>query len=217
MLEWLDQTPSTNAALAARAHTLPHGYALAARRQTSGRGRLGRTWAEGEGNLFLSVLLKGVPAAELPLVTLGAGVVVAREAGDRFALKWPNDVLDREGRKLAGILCEAAWEQGRLAHVIVGIGVNVRSAPDGVPATSLADHGIHTDASTLAESLRTALVELDRATVLREWSERSCTLHRDVEVGGIRGRAVGLAPDGALLIDTGTSVERVITGDVGFL
>ncbi|MEZ4319195.1 MAG: biotin--[acetyl-CoA-carboxylase] ligase [Myxococcota bacterium] len=217
MLHWVDETSSTNADLAARARDLPHGSGLAARRQTAGRGRLGRTWAEASGNLYLSVLLKDVVAAELPLVTLGAGVVVVDAVGEGFQLKWPNDVLDRAGRKLAGVLCEASWEQGRLAHVVVGIGVNVVAAPEGVPATCLADHGVHTDADTLAERIRAGLVGLDRPSVLRAWSERSCTLGRDVQVEGVRGRAVGLGPDGALLVDTGTGVERVITGDVGFL
>jgi BirA family biotin operon repressor/biotin-[acetyl-CoA-carboxylase] ligase len=39
-------------------------------------------------------------------------------------LKWPNDVQDRQGRKLAGQLVE-----GRGGYWILGAGINIRSGP----------------------------------------------------------------------------------------
>jgi BirA family biotin operon repressor/biotin-[acetyl-CoA-carboxylase] ligase len=223
---WLDETESTNTALMARAGELPHGTGLAARRQTAGRGRLGRAWAGAEGNLALSVLLKGIAADALPAYTLGAGVVLLEaldELGVRpnpFALKWPNDVLDGERRKLAGILCEASWVDGSPEHLVVGIGVNVAEAPrgDGVVATCLADHGVSVGVADLADRIRSGLVALDPGRVHAAWSSRSCTLGRQIRIGGVTGRAVGLASDGALQVEQADgAVARVLTGDVHWI
>jgi len=178
---------------------------------------MGRSWHAIPGNLYLSVLLRGIGRSALPWTTLGAGVVVAEAAGPEFALKWPNDVLDSRGDKLAGVLCEASWADGELAWVVVGIGLNLTHAPDGVGATCLGAHGIEVGLEEIAEQIRAALVGLDWATVRRRWIERSCTLGRTVRVGEIEGIAVDIAEDGALLVDTGAAVERVITGDVGFV
>ena len=64
----------------------------------------------------------------------------------RLALKWPNDVLV-DGAKVAGILLEAVDAAGGGSDVVIGIGVNVRHAPEGMPypATSLADCGADVD------------------------------------------------------------------------
>ena len=47
-----------------------------------------------------------------------------RRAGDRLALKWPNDVLF-DGAKVAGILLEAASGPRGRSSLVIGIGVNV--------------------------------------------------------------------------------------------
>ncbi len=223
---WVDETPSTNLALSERARELPHGAGLAARQQTAGRGRLGRSWAPATGNLYLSVLLKGIAAGDLPWYTLGAGVVLleALDAlgtpSDTFALKWPNDVLDRERRKLAGVLCEASWADGRPEHLVVGIGVNVAHAPDvqGTIATCLADHAVSVGLESLATCIRDGLVGLDPGSIRGRWTARSCTLGRWVRVGEVEGEAFALDDDGALLVRRrdGTTT-RVITGDVHWI
>ena len=220
---WLDESPSTNQTLMARANDLPHGAGLAARRQTAGRGRLGRSWVPAPGNLYLSVLLKQVPAAALPWFTLGAGVVLVQVLDDigvepgTFGLKWPNDVLDPQGRKLAGVLCEASWLDGRPEHLVVGLGVNVAHAPDleGARATCLAHHQVTVDLDDLAVRIRDGLVALEVGAVPERWAERSFTLGRTVRVGEVEGRAVALAADGALLVEGADGTQTpVITGDV---
>ncbi|MCA9570448.1 MAG: biotin--[acetyl-CoA-carboxylase] ligase, partial [Myxococcales bacterium] len=174
---WVEEVGSTNTEAAEQARLgVPHGWAVAARRQRTGRGRLGRTWEEAPGNLFLSVVLRPTLAPDaLPWVTLGAGVVVAEVLGDPFRLKWPNDVLDAEGRKVAGVLCEAEWLHGALQAIVVGIGVNVAHAPADVHATSLHAHGHDTDLAVLAERLRVGLASLDVSTVPARWRALSCT------------------------------------------
>ena len=118
---------------------------VTARHQRAGRGRRGRVWWDGAGDsLLVSVLLRpSLPVAEAPPLTfLGAlAVAVAVEAeGVAAGIRWPNDVLVN-GRKLAGILAEAATTaEGRLDRVVLGIGLNVDQAD--FPARARGPRGI---------------------------------------------------------------------------
>jgi BirA family biotin operon repressor/biotin-[acetyl-CoA-carboxylase] ligase len=102
----------------------PHGTVALAEHQTEGRGRLGRVWIDEAGaGLSLSVVLRPPPPlARWPELTLIAARAVAESIGPPATVKDPNDVL-LDGRKVAGVLAEAS------DHVVLGIGVNVGSAP----------------------------------------------------------------------------------------
>ena len=101
-----------------------HGTVALAEHQTEGRGRLGRVWVDepGAGLAFSVVLRPPPPVSRWPEITLLAAQAVAEAIGDAAELKDPNDVLVG-GRKVAGVLAEAS------DHVVLGIGVNVGSAP----------------------------------------------------------------------------------------
>jgi BirA family biotin operon repressor/biotin-[acetyl-CoA-carboxylase] ligase len=110
------------------------GTTVATDLQTQGRGRLGRTWEAPSGRaLLFSVLLHPRPPMAIwPELSLVAGDAVAtalREQSKVAAeLSHPNDVLV-EGRKLAGILPEAA-----VGRIILGIGINVNQTDEELPA-----------------------------------------------------------------------------------
>ena len=58
-LRTVEETPSTNSALAAMGASAPHGYAILCRRQTAGRGQRGNSWESAPGqNVTLSLLLR---------------------------------------------------------------------------------------------------------------------------------------------------------------
>ena len=101
-----------------------HGTVALAEHQTEGRGRLGRVWVDepGAGLSFSVVLRPPPPVSRWPELTLLAARAVAEAIGETASLKDPNDVLV-DGRKVAGILAEAS------SHVVLGIGVNLSSAP----------------------------------------------------------------------------------------
>jgi BirA family biotin operon repressor/biotin-[acetyl-CoA-carboxylase] ligase len=134
-VEVLASTGSTNADLLARAAAgAPEGVVLAAEEQTSGRGRMGRSWVSPpRAALTFSLLVRPgtVSPARRGWLPLLAGVSVAAAvrdaAGVDARLKWPNDVLAGPA-KLAGILAEAAGEA-----VVVGIGLNVSTEPGELP------------------------------------------------------------------------------------
>lgn len=128
---------------------------IVARAQTAGRGRRGRTWLSADGNLTASLLLHA-PVTPAVAATLGfvASLAVheacrALAPGTDIALKWPNDVL-ANGGKVAGLLLESeaqsrmtrsvsardsepTAEAGDALVMVVGIGINLASAPDGMP------------------------------------------------------------------------------------
>lgn len=154
----LDSVGSTNdEALAAGRAGAPHGWTVAARAQTAGRGRRGHVWESPRGNLYLSVVLRPqVGPSRLPglAAACGLGVTdVLREA----RLKWPNDLL-AEGRKLAGILVEASRDNTGATFAVCGLGVNVERAPRELGAICLAELGDARAFSALAEALRHGIV-----------------------------------------------------------
>ncbi len=144
--EWFDEIDSTNEEARRRVNAGDFSNCwIAAKLQSSGRGRLGREWKSPIGNLYTTVLfrLDGniSDATKIPFVS-GLAVVDAVEAiapDSAIKLKWPNDVRSA-GSKLSGILVEA----GSLAEgcwVACGIGINVSFVPEdaGQDAICVAD------------------------------------------------------------------------------
>ncbi|MDD9952550.1 MAG: biotin--[acetyl-CoA-carboxylase] ligase [Zetaproteobacteria bacterium] len=142
-LACLEQTDSTNTeAFRCLAQGKQPPFAVLARRQSQGRGQQGRRWySDQPGNLYLSIALP--PAwcerAFLPFLSHFVGVEVVRVlqqmAGERtFVLKWPNDIL-LERKKCGGILVESKGTGAQLTQVVVGIGLNLATAPVLGPQT----------------------------------------------------------------------------------
>ena len=219
----IPETGSTNADLLAEAAAgAPHGTVLVTDHQTAGKGRLGRVWDAPPGaNLLVSVLFReGFDPARPHELTQRVGVAAARTV-DRLAgvgaeLKWPNDVLVG-GRKLAGILAQAGGRDGRLTHVVVGMGLNLGWAPEG--AASLP--GVDRDAF-LTAWLEELAAGFQAGPIGAEYRRRLATLGQRVRVdlpdGAIEGVAVDVADDGALVVEDGSGDRRVVSvGDVQHL
>lgn len=106
--------------------------------QSAGRGRQGNQWTSPMGNLYMSVLLRPLCTADLAgqisfVVALAVSAAMDEfiVAGHEKTLKWPNDILI-DGKKVAGILLESELSpKGLVGHLIIGVGVNVLSAPEG--------------------------------------------------------------------------------------
>ena len=119
---------------AAKEHPMPVGLVIVAERQVKGRGRYERRWEAPAGSALLMSVLLGPPylprrVEQLPMLV---GVAVSRgikalspRLTDAVKLKWPNDLVWGDGKKLGGILTESEFEGNKLNWVIVGIGLNV--------------------------------------------------------------------------------------------
>lgn len=226
-------TGSTNDdALAAARAGAAHGALFVSDEQTSGRGRRGHAWRSEPGrDLTFSIVLRPeLPLERVVALPLVAGLAVRAAAAQRvrakLALKWPNDVV-ADGRKLAGILSESALSAGRVAAVVVGVGVNVgtRTFDDELAssATSLALLGA---ARLEREDLLADIVaELEPrlfayesgglAELLPELSRYDALSGRRVTVEGTRGTARGIDESGALIIESADrQLVLVIAGTV---
>lgn len=213
----VEETGSTNAdLLAAAADGAPDRSVLAARHQTAGRGRLDRRWDAPPGaNLLVSLLLRQVPDHPHELtqrIALAALDALDEVAGVRAGLKWPNDLLV-DGAKIAGVLAQAGVVDGRVDHVVVGIGINVGWAPEG---GARAGDGV--DPLELLAALLRAFDSLP-ADVHDRYRERLVTLGQRVRVERpadvLEGRAVDVGRDGRLaVLDACAITHHVDTGDI---
>lgn len=203
----------------------PAASVVIAEEQTAGRGREGRTWHSPPGGVWLGLLLRP-SRAEVGVLSVRVGLAVA-EAVDALLgraetrLKWPNDVLLGE-RKLAGILCEGRWHGEVLQWLALGVGVNVcNPIPPEVArrAVALTEWLPAVRRLDLLDRLVPALAGL--ASGAPALSERECAAFaaRDWLRGRqlrapAAGRAQGLRPDGALLVDLGAGTIALREGHV---
>jgi BirA family biotin operon repressor/biotin-[acetyl-CoA-carboxylase] ligase len=226
-VRWDEATASTNAtALAMARDGTPAWTLVAAGHQTAGRGRRGRAWVDRPGAaLMCSLVLRPSWAPDRAgLVSLAAGAAMAEAAseasGRAVRCKWPNDLMV-EGAKVGGILGEAEIVDGRVAHIVLGIGVNL-DPPEGVPGAGAIGH---VDEETLlTDFLRRfrQLAEEQPDEIPRRWRVVSSTLGRHVEATTVTGDTVrGVAADldetGALLVDSADGPVRVAFGEIHHL
>jgi BirA family biotin operon repressor/biotin-[acetyl-CoA-carboxylase] ligase len=214
----------------------PEGLAVLAREQTAGRGSRGRGWQSPAGNLYLSVLLRPLgPIADAGHWALLAGVALVEvlsgfmpdDASTALTLKWPNDVLLR-GRKLAGILMDSATRPGgQLDWLIVGMGVNLATAPSvpGRATACLGELTLPPPPERVAEMLLARLDywvgvargdgfgPVDSAWIARAHPVGS-VLRLTHDGVAIDGSFAGLGEDGSLLLATAGKVQAFSTGEV---
>ncbi|MFD1951403.1 biotin--[acetyl-CoA-carboxylase] ligase [Sphingomonas arantia] len=231
-IETVAETGSTNDDMMMRARAgAAEGLWLRAERQTSGRGRQGRVWTSDPGNLSASTLVR-LRAGDPPAPTLALVAAVAlHEAlavavpGLAVRIKWPNDLMVGDA-KLSGILLERQADA-----VVVGFGVNLRTAPNLPDRPTVAVTGLIGAApepgafvDILAE-LFAAWVATWRSAGLRpvreRWLMHAHPVGTGVRVrlgdGFIDGLFDGLSPDGSLLLRTNVGVRAVHAGDVSLL
>ncbi len=206
------------------------GTVVIATEQSTGRGRLGRTWDSPSGGVYISALLRPEMAlaelAPLPLV-VSLGVARGLEAlGVASALKWPNDVL-MGGEKVAGILLESSAESDRAEWVVAGVGVNVRRPKRAFEGAAYLDDATDVTLAVVAASVLDGIAEAyGRFCVagfdglVAEYEQRSSLHGRDVTVrdisGAVRaaGRVEGIDALGRLVVQGPDGPSTVSAGDV---
>lgn len=182
----VDVTGSTNDdLLEAGKQGAPHGTGLAARAQTAGRGRRGHKWDSTAGNLLLSIVLRPrVNPAKYSGLAAVSGLAVLEALENQglaieIGLKWPNDLVAR-GRKLGGILVEAARDNEGKPFAVCGIGVNVNYVPSEVPDGGLAAIGL-SDLNETVPAVDVLLKEVYHAVVnaVGTWAEHLDAMEED--------------------------------------
>ncbi len=232
-----DEIDSTNRETMRQAEAgADEGLVIIANRQTSGRGRLGRSWHTAENDsLALSILLRpDISPEKVPQLSLLAAVAL-HKALSQFVpgagIKWPNDIM-HNGAKIAGILTEMRGEPGQVHAVVIGIGVNIRRPAKGWPeeitqrvsdlSTASGKDLSRLDAAlAIIRAMETGYREYlaDGFAPLREawWRAHAASGHR-VRAHGSEGYVEGIAEalddDGALLLRVDGRLQRFIAGDI---
>jgi BirA family biotin operon repressor/biotin-[acetyl-CoA-carboxylase] ligase len=225
---------STNTTAKEIAPQNPEGTVVLAETQNKGRGRMGNKWESLPGGLWFSVILKpSIPLEHASKITLVAGLAVAkviRNYGIDARIKWPNDILIH-GKKVCGILTEVSAEVDQINYIILGIGINA----------NLNTQDFKTDVRNISTSLeneigskinrtdflRDLLQELEHQyirfttqqfrSIIDDWVKLSDTIGKEVIITNpartIVGKAIGLADNGALLVQNEQNLkEEIIAG-----
>jgi BirA family biotin operon repressor/biotin-[acetyl-CoA-carboxylase] ligase len=248
-----DEVGSTNTELKALARMgAPEGLLYLADKQSAGRGRLeGRKWyAPAGSSLLLSLLFRPGDVIEphhAPQLTMLCALAmvdaIEQQTDLRPKLKWPNDLLWKDGKKLAGILTELEFEDDQLDWTVIGIGLNVnidfarqtnisgQGGNGGTPlfqtATSLSMIlGRDTGADRLPilqrflENVERRYEALHRGVLFhREWARQLVGLGKPVTITApdqtYEGIMVGVDERGALMLrQSDKTTATILAGDV---
>lgn len=215
-LHVLETVTSTNDALRAAAENgAPEYTVYLAQHQTAGKGRQGRAFfSPAQTGLYASFLFRPQMASEqtlamTPMAAVAAATAIEACTVQPIQIKWVNDLLLR-GKKVCGILAEAKYtSQQTPEYVIVGIGINLITPPEGFPAELREIAGAVFPADTdprkaftdcAAELISAMLLEykqLPEKHYLTGYRERLCVLNRPITVNenGAEHPATALAVD----------------------
>jgi len=234
----LDEVDSTMAEAARRAPELMRPTWIMALKQTAGRGRRGRTWANPQGHFAATYVFRpaGGPGVAALRSFFAANALyealALRIDRDRLGLKWPNDVL-LDGGKVAGILLESVGTTGRVDWLSIGIGINLKDPPEDVIAAAFPPVGfeasggeptdVHEMLSFLASNMETEerlFAEFGFAPIREKWLRRAARLGEVITArtarGDISGRFETVDEAGCLVLQTPKGQVRVPAAEVYF-
>jgi len=193
-----------------------HGAIITARRQTAGRGRLGRSFASpGGDSIYASYILKPPENPTEQRITAFAAVAVClaieKTTSYKPGIKWINDILI-EDKKVCGILAESVP-----SAVVLGIGININLSesdlPDGAGSLIMSEEERSRFFDALTEEVFRCIAFSDSPALMDEYRARSILLGKPVVL--LRGEdsvpafCESIADDGALIIryDNGSIEE----------
>ncbi|QER42620.1 biotin--[acetyl-CoA-carboxylase] ligase [Thermodesulfobacterium sp. TA1] len=200
--------------------------------QTSGRGRLGRSWLSNEGGIWMSLLIRpSFSLRESFILTYLASLCVVKALRETtqlpFYLKWPNDVVflkNEEIKKVAGILLELKAEVDQIEYAIIGIGINVNNQISPLEPTGISLQELTNKIWNRTEIIIEIIENFEKYSqttseeILKAWKELCLTLGKKVKIikpqEELIGIAIDIAEDGALILETGApSLVKIYSGD----
>lgn len=215
-----------------------HGTLVTADRQTNGKGRRGRSWeSEESSGIYMSLILKPDMLPEhAPMLTLVMAYSVSvairnllKETETISYIKWPNDIVMNQ-KKICGILTEMELNQSNIAHIIVGIGINVNQKAFPKEITTASSLLLETGQNLQKEELIQEILrqfEKDYAVFLKtkdlkgiKEAYESLLINKNKQVmvleptGSWNGVAVGITDQGELIVDTKDGYRYVSSGEV---
>ena len=238
---YFDEIDSTqNFAIKLGSRPQENGSVVVAHKQTHGRGRQSRKWISPSGGIWFSLVLHPefeISAATLfPVVSsLALAISIEKVLKIKPKLKWPND-LTLDGKKVAGILVDASVELGKIDSLVVGVGINFKINPREVEKAIKRTENYYGVATLVKKNDKISPVKLvqvflyefeklyemllhgNSEHLIKEWTKRSSSIGKTVTVlsptGVIRGKAIRVDKDGALVVSSKGKSQRILVGDV---
>ena len=207
----------------------PDFTVVVALRQTHGRGRMQRGWLSADGGLYFTVVVRpDIPMLLAGLINLAAAIDMAAVLRADYqidaGLKWPNDILVNN-HKICGILSQMEAEGERVAHINIGIGLNVNNQPESEASIAVSMNGLLERAIPRRDILEAFLDRFERRVaafdpqaVIEQWKALNVTIGRQVRIFTINSMVEGKAEDvdahGGLVVRLpGGSHTTVMVGD----
>ena len=207
----------------------PDFTVVVAQRQTRGRGRMKRAWLSADGGLYFTIVLRpDIPMMLAGLVNLAAAIDMANILRSLYPvdarLKWPNDILVNK-HKICGVLSQMEAEGEQVAHMNIGIGLNVNNAPEteepiAISLRALLGRSVPRREILVAflDAFEKRVLTFDPHVVIEEWKSHNVTLGRPVRVSTVKDMVEGTAVDvdahgGLILRLVDGTRQTVIYGD----
>lgn len=226
---------STNDYAKQVAYSAEEGTVIISEEQTKGRGRLGKCWysKSGEG-IWMSMILKpNIVPYKAPFLTLIAGASIVKALNDlgvETKIKWPNDII-LNGKKISGILTELSAEIDRVNHIVLGIGINIKTMEFSQEisdiATSLYKEGYKISRVDIVRNILSVFEELyfdyvnnnSKVKALEICRMYSAVINKDIYIinGNERNlvRCLGINEEGNLIVETNDKeVKEIISGEI---
>lgn len=198
---------------------------VVAQRQTRGRGRMQRTWQSADGGLYFTVVVRpDIPMMLAGLVNLAAAVDMAGLLRSLYqvdaCLKWPNDILV-DNHKLCGLLSQLEAEGDQVAHMNIGIGLNVNNLPETEAPIAISLKALLGRPVPRREILvgflnvfEKRMLTFDPHVVIDEWKSKNVTLGRRVRVITVKNMVEGTAVDvdshGGLILELSDGTRQTV-------
>ncbi len=217
-----------------------NGTIIIATKQTEGKGRSGRKWVSPKGGIWFSIILH--PKFDISITTLfpiasALALAITLEKTFKISpeLRWPND-LTIKGKKIAGMLVDVSLESNRIENLVLGVGINFNVDVKQIEKIFKGSSNFYGVASLSEQKnkvspiqlVQTFLVEFEKIynllntkqtkKIISEWTKRSSTIGKNVELdtsdGKIKGKAIKIDDDGALVVTNNNKNIRIIAGDI---
>jgi BirA family biotin operon repressor/biotin-[acetyl-CoA-carboxylase] ligase len=213
-----DKIPSTQTACAdliARGRAADR-TAVMAGEQTAGRGRGAHKWTSKPGNLYASFIFDASgerrPALSYNFAVAAASAIAS--FGVPVRVKWPNDIQADGGKKICGILLEYCRD-----FLIVGIGINIKSAPKipGYPTAKIADWDAGATPNAVVAELMKSMdrwLRADWDAVRRRWLELAFDEGTEIIWRGRAATYCGLSDTGAMIARVGDRYQLIYGDEV---
>ncbi|MCE9651740.1 MAG: biotin--[acetyl-CoA-carboxylase] ligase [Nitrosarchaeum sp.] len=237
---YFDSIDSTQNQAMSMTMNVEDGTVIIAEKQTNGKGREGRKWISPKGGIWISIILH--PKFDISVITLfplasalALSNAIEKSMDVKSELKWPNDITIK-GKKVAGMLVDALIESNKIEKLILGVGINfdvdvkqiekiLKDTPNFYGIASLREQNKTTKPISLLQSFLIELEQVcnllnvgDTNKIIKDWTKKSSTIGQNVELntenGKIKGNAVRIDDDGALVISKNKKNMRITSGDI---